>query len=200
VEPPRIVIERDPLSAQRRLVTIVSPYVDETNVPVVRLFRGASVRNVATNSELQFAQELPMEIAGPGVWQASIPTGFTFLVDARMPEDIEPTAAEGDERPYDEELAAFGPDTASLERLAAIGGGALLDAPLAITAEASPVPSMRSLRTPLLLLALLVYLLSLLVLRLPDRALATGFEVERPSRIPQPSRRSVPPAETKEAA
>jgi Mg-chelatase subunit ChlD len=200
VEPPRIVIERDPLSAQRRLVTIVSPYVDEANVPVVRLFRGASVRNVATNSEPQFAEELPMEIAGPGVWQASIPTGFTFLVDARMPEDIEPTAAEGDERPYDEELAAFGPDTASLERLAAIGGGALLEAPLAITAEASPVPAMRSLRTPLLLLALFFYLFSLLVLRLPDRALATGFEVERPSRIPQPSRRSVPPAETKEAA
>jgi Mg-chelatase subunit ChlD len=53
---------------------------------------------------------------------------------------------------------------------------------------------------PLLLLALFFYLFSLLVLRLPDRALATGFEVERPSRIPQPSRRSVPPAETKEAA
>ncbi|MFO0712017.1 MAG: VWA domain-containing protein [Sandaracinus sp.] len=200
VEPPRIVIERDPLSAQRRLVTIISPYVDESNVPVVRLFRGATVRNVVTNSDPQFAQELPMEIAGPGVWQASIQTGFTFLVDARMPEDIEPTAAEGDERPYDEELAAFGPDQAALERLAAIGGGLLLDAPLGITTEASPVPSMRSLRTPLLVLALLFYLFSLLLLRLPDRALATGFEVERPSRIPQPSRRSVPPADTKEAA
>lgn len=194
VEPPRILIERDPLSAQRRLVTIISPYVDTRNVPIVRLFRGASVRNVATGSAPTFAEELPMEIAGPGVWQASIPTGFTFLVDARMPEDVEPTAAEGDERPYDEELAAFGPDTATLERLAALGGGTLLAAPLEITHEASAVPAMRSLRTPLLLLALLVYLFSLLVLRLPDRALATGFEVERPSRVPQPSRRSVPPA------
>lgn len=194
VEPPRILIERDPLSSQRRLVTIISPYVDTRNVPVVRLFRGASVRNVATGSEPTFAESLPMEIAGPGVWQASIQTGFTFLVDARMPEDVEPTAAEGDERPYDEELAAFGPDTATLERLAAIGGGTLLGAPLEITSEATAVPAMRSLRTPLLLLALLVYLLSLLLLRLPDRSLATGFEVERPSRVPQPSRRSVPPA------
>lgn len=194
VEPPRILIERDPLSAQRRLVTIISPYVDTRNVPIVRLFRGASVRNVATGSDPTFAEELPMEIAGPGVWQASLQTGFTFLVDARMPEDVEPTAAEGDERPYDEELAAFGPDTATLERLAAIGGGTLLTAPLEITHEASAVPAMRPLRTPLLLLALLFYLFSLLLLRLPDRALATGFEVERPSRVPQPSRRSVPPA------
>ncbi|MFN7702483.1 MAG: VWA domain-containing protein [Deltaproteobacteria bacterium] len=200
VEPPRILIERDPLSSQRRLVTIVSPYVDEANVPVVRLFRGASVRNVATQSEPRFAEELPMEIAGPGVWQASIPTGFTFLVDARLPEDVEPAVAEGDARPYDAELAAFGPDEASLARLAVIGGGALLEAPLAILEEARPVSAMRSLRTPLLALALVLYLLSLLLLRWPDRALATGFEVERSSRIPQPSRRSVPPAETKEAA
>ena len=34
-------------------------------------------------------------------------------------------------------------------------------------------------------LALLFYLVSLLLLRLPDRALATGFEVERASHIPK---------------
>lgn len=193
VEPPRIVIERDPLAPSRRLVTIVSPYVDTANVPVVRLFRGATVANATTGSAPTFAEVLPMQPAGPGVWQATLQAGFTFLVDARMPEDVEPTAADGDERPYDESLASFGPDTVSLERLAALGGGAVLDAPLAITAPTTEVASMRSLRTPLLLLALLVYLASLLLLRLPDRALSTGFEVERPSRVPQPSRRSAPP-------
>lgn len=206
VEPPRIVIERDPLSAQRRLVTIISPYTDDQLVPVVRLFRGATVRSQAAQTGVQRpgqpmgAEQLPMELAGPGVWQASISAGFTFLVDARMPLDVEPTAADGDERPYDEELAAFGPDTATLERLAALGGGTVLPAAIGIVSPASEVPAMRSLRTPLLVLALLFYLASLLLLRLPDRALSTGFEVERPSRIPQPSRRSVPPAEPERKA
>jgi hypothetical protein len=191
VEPPRIVIEPDPLSAQRRLVTIVSPFTDDQLVPVARLFRGATVAS-ARGGRPVGAEQLPMRLVGPGTWQASITTGLTFLVDARLPADIEPTVARGDERPYDAELAAFGPDLAALERLAALGGGAVLAAPLEITAPAASVPAMRSLRTPLLVLALFVYLASLLLLRLPDRALATGFEVERPSRIPQPSRRSAP--------
>lgn len=192
IEPPRIVIEPDPLSAQRRLVTVISPFTDDRLVPVVRLFRGATVAS-ARGGQPVGAEQLPMRLVGPGTWQASITAGFTFLVDARLPTDVEPTVAQGDERPYDAELAAFGPDHPSLERVAAMGGGAVLDAPLGITVPAASVPVMRSLRTPLLVLALLVYLASLLLLRLPDRALATGFEVERPSRVPQPSRRSAPP-------
>jgi Mg-chelatase subunit ChlD len=199
IEPPRIVVEPDPLSEQRRLVTVVSPFTDDQLVPVVRLFRGATVRS-ANGGQPVGAEQLPMTLAGPGTWQASISTGFTFLVDARLPADVEPTVAQGDERPYDAELAAFGPDLATLERLASLGGGTVLEAPLGITAPATAVPAMRSLRTPLLVLALLVYLLSLLLLRLPDRSLATGFEVERPSRIPQPSRRSAPPAPPKTGA
>ena len=39
-----------------------------------------------------------------------------------------------------------------------------------------------------LVLALLLYLASLLLLRLPDRRLASGLAHERPSRVPVPAR------------
>lgn len=192
-DPPRIVVERDPLSADRRLLTVVSVGTDERVLPVVRLFRDATVATLGSLNRAANGEPLEMATVGPGVLQASVPVGSGFLVDARMPNDVEPTAAAGDERPYDEELATFGPDPAALERLAAIGGGSVLATPADVLATPAPVAAMRSLRTPLLVLALLSYLVSLLLLRLPDRALASSVALERPSRVPNPSRRSVPP-------
>jgi hypothetical protein len=177
IEPPRVIVERDPLEQDRRTVTVISPFTDMAPAPVVRLFRARAA-----------GQTLEVLPQGPGVWQAEIPVGTAFLVDARMPFDPEPTAAAGDELPYPEELRAFGPDRPALERLAALGGGRVLTAPLGILEEHAEAEVMRPLRTPLLALALALYLLSLLLLRMPDRRLATGTSIERPSRIPVPAR------------
>ncbi len=190
VEPPRLFIEPDPLASARRVVTVASPYIDTRNVPVVHLYRDGVI---FAPSIASVGDPLRMAIAGPGVWQTTIDASAHVLVDARMPSDVEPSAAVGDEVPYDPELTAFGPDPAALERLAELGGGRVVVTPDAMLREAAPVPSMRSSRTPLLVLALLAYLLSLLFLRLPDRALTREVEAERPSRIPRPSRHSAPP-------
>ena len=177
IEPPRIAIERDPLREDVRIVTVTSPFTEMEPAPVVRLFRGRGA-----------PEALELAPRGPGVWQAELPVGFTFLVDARLPFDPEPTAAAGDEVPYPEALRAFGPDRASLDRLAAIGGGRVLDAPLGILEVPGEAVVMRALRTPLLITAILLYLHSQLLLRLPDRRLASGLATERPSRIPVPAR------------
>ncbi|MDQ3034926.1 MAG: VWA domain-containing protein [Myxococcota bacterium] len=177
IEPPRIAIEADPLREDVRLVTVTSPFAAIEPAPIVRLFR-----------ERGAGQALELAPRGPGVWQAELPVGFTFLVDARMPFDPEPTAAAGDEQPFPVALRAFGPELASLERLAAIGGGRVLEAPLGVLELPGEAEVMRPLRTPLLLAALLFYLASLLLLRMPDRRLASGLALERPSRIPVPAR------------
>lgn len=195
VEPPRLYVEPDPLDASRRLVTVASPYVDTRHVPVVHLYRDGVLFGDANAG----VAPLRMDVAGPGVWQTSVPAGPHLLVDARMPEDVEPSVALSDEEPYDAELMAFGVDHASLERLAELGGGRVLERPDALLSAPAPIPSMRSLRTPLLLSAILLYLLSLLFLRLPDRALSRAVEAERPSRVPRPSRRSAPPLPPRDA-
>lgn len=170
IEPPRIHIEPNPLDADRRVVTVVSPFVESDVVPVVRLFRGRGEPSA-----------LEVVARGPGVFQAEVPVGFTMLLDARLPIDPEPTAAAGDERPYAPELLRFGPDTHALERMAELGGGAVLSAPAEVLAEGGEAWVMQPLRIPLLLSALLAYLLSLLLLRLPDRTITT-VTAEEPSR------------------
>jgi hypothetical protein len=177
VEPPRIAIERDPLRDDVRVVTVISPFTEMEPAPVVRLFRE---RGVLT--------PLSMEPRGPGVWQAEIPVGRAFLVDARMPFDPEPTASAGDELPYPAELRAFGPDHAAIARLAALGGGRVLEAPAGVLEGRTAAEVMRPLRTLLLAAALFFYLLGLLLLRMPDRRLASGRSAERPSRVPVPAR------------
>ena len=177
VEPPRVTIEPDPIDQGQRIVTVVSPFPFEEPTPIVRIFRQR------TESSL-----LELETVGPGVWQTSVPTGFTFLVDARLPLDPEPTAADGDEAPYAESLARFGPDEAMLERLALLGGGTVVDAPSAILAAPGEAFVRVPLRMGFLFAALAIYLLSLLLVRLPDRAVASAGVVERPSRIPVPAR------------
>lgn len=177
IEPLRVTIERDPLRDEVRLVTVTSPFTEMEPAPIVRLFRGRGAAEPMTLSE-----------RGPGVWQAAIPVGFTFLVDARLPFDPEPTAAAGDEVPYPEPLRAFGPDDAAIERLAALGGGSVLEAPAQILAAPGEAVVMRALRAPLLIAAITLYLLSLLLLRMPDRRMASGISMERPSRVPVPAR------------
>ena len=175
VEPPHIIVERDPASAARRVVTVVSPFPFEEPAPVARIARGREVPS-----------ELELGIVGPGVWQTTVPAGFTFLVDARLPLDPEPTSAAGDETPYDPELARFGPDRASLDRLAELGGGTVIASVAEALAEPGDALVRMPLRLPLLFAALLVYLLSLLAIRLPDRAVASAAIPERSSRIPMP--------------
>lgn len=177
IEPPRIIVEHDPAHADRRVVTVVSPFPFEDPAPVARIVRGR-----------EEPAELPLEIVGPGVWQTSVPAGFTFLVDARLPLDPEPTSAAGDETPYDPELARFGPDRASLERLASLGGGQLITAPADALAAPGEAFVRMPMRLPLLFAALLVYLLSLLLVRMPDRAVASASLPERSSRVPMPPR------------
>lgn len=192
IEPPRVHIERDPIDADRRIITVVSPFTESDVVPIARLTRTRT-------------DTVPLELVarGPGVFQAEVPVGFTMLVDARLPIDPEPTAAAGDERPYDEELIRFGPDRVGLERMATLGGGVVLDAPLAILAAEGQAWVMQPLKIPLLAGGLLFYLLSLLLLRLPDRTITT-VTAEEPARssIVPTTRVSRPPSppSRKEAA
>lgn len=177
IEPPRVTIERDPAHADRRVVTVVSPFPFEEPAPVARIVRGREVPTV-----------LELGVVGPGVWQTSVPAGFTFLVDARLPLDPEPTSAAGDETPYDAELARFGPDRASLERLASLGGGEVIASPADALATPGEAHVRLPIRLPFLFAALVVYLLSLLFVRMPDRAVASASIPERTSRISMPPR------------
>jgi hypothetical protein len=129
------------------------------------------------------------------VFQAELPIGAGLLVDARMPFDPEPTAAAGDDLPYPAALRTFGPDRAAIARLAALGGGRVLDAPADVLDAPADVLEvrhraevLRPMRTPLLVAALFFYLLGLLWLRMPDRRLASALQVQRPSRMSVPAR------------
>jgi hypothetical protein len=184
IDPPRIAIERDPVRADLRIVTITSPFLEMELVPVVRWFR-------APNE----VEPVELEARGPGVFQAELPIGAGLLVDARMPFDPEPTAAAGDDLPYPAALRTFGPDRAAIARLAALGGGRVLDAPADVLDAPADVLEvrhraevLRPMRTPLLVAALFFYLLGLLWLRMPDRRLASALQVQRPSRMSVPAR------------
>jgi Ca-activated chloride channel family protein len=184
IEPPRIHLEPNPLDPDRRIVTVVSPFVASDVEPVVRLFRGRGEPS-----------PLAVIARGPGIFQAEVPVGFTMLVDARLPLDPEPTAAAGDERPYAPDLTRFGPDLPALARMAELGGGALRSAPDEVLAAGGEAWVMQPLRIPLLLGALLTYLLSLLLLRLPDPTLTT-VSAEAPGRssVVPTTRLSRPPS------
>jgi hypothetical protein len=158
--------------------------VESDVVPLVRLFRGRGEPSA-----------LEVIARGPGIFQAEVPVGFTMLVDARLPIDPEPTAAAGDERPYAPELSRFGPDRGALERMAELGGGAVWSAPSEVLAARGEAWVMQPLRIPLLLAALLAYLVSLLLLRLPDPTITT-VSAEAPGRssVVPTTRLSRPPS------
>jgi hypothetical protein len=164
IEKPQITVETDPVNRDRRIVTITSPFLS-MDAPEARIFRDASA-----------GTPLALTPKGPGVFQAEVPIERGFLVTARMPFDPDPAAAEGDEEPYPRALRAFGPDAEALERLASLGGGRVLEEPSDIFETSSEALVRRALRTPLLVLALLTYLASLLLLRMPDRRLGRALD------------------------
>lgn len=184
IQPPQLSIAAHPLVPGVQVATVLGPTVRSDTVPVVRIFREAG-------------QGEPLELVerGPGVWQSEILEEDGFLLDARMPTDERPTVALGFDRPYDPEIAVFGENRAELERLAAAGGGAVLETPAAIVEGVEEEGVMRSLRTPLLAGALFMYLFGLLLLRLPDHSV--GATVVRPQRKRRRwgSRRSTTPPE-----
>jgi len=157
-----------------RRVIAVGPEVEPTAPPIVQIARSRDE-----------PRRVDLSVAAPGVWQAEVPLGDGFLVDGRLPADPEPSAAAGADHPYPEELRELGPDRARLEELATLGGGRVLSGAADVIAAVDPRTVDRSLRLPLLVAALLVYLFGLLLMRLPDRA--AGIQVEalpgaRPSR------------------
>lgn len=169
IDPPQLSLRPHPLVAGVQVLTVLAPILASEPVPLVRAFRGAGD-----------GEALELIGRGPGVWQSELAESGGFLVDARMPGDERPTAAVGHDRPYDPELAVFGSDRAELERLAAAGGGRVLDEVAQIVEGIEEQPVMRPLRTPLLAAALAMYLLGLLLLRLPDHSV--GATVVRPER------------------
>ncbi|MBX3273966.1 MAG: VWA domain-containing protein [Sandaracinaceae bacterium] len=190
IQPPQVRLAAHPLVEGVEVATVIAPTVSSDEVPVVRIFR-----------EAQRSEPLELVERGPGVWQSEILEDEGFLLDARMPVDERPTVAVGHDRPYDPELAVFGADHAELARLAAAGGGRVLDAPGAIAESVEEEGVTRTLRTPLLAAALGLYLLGLLLLRLPDHSVgATVTRAERSrwgrkrrSLAPDEPRRSQPP-------
>lgn len=169
IQPPQLRLAPHPLVEGVQVATVLGPSISSEQVPVVRIFREAGE-----------AQPLELIERGPGVWQSEILEGEGFLLDARMPIDERPTVAVGHDRPYDPELAVFGSDRAELQRLAAAGGGEVLDTPDAIVEAVEEEAVMRSLRLPLLVAGLLMYLLGLFLLRLPDHSVSAT--VTRPER------------------
>jgi len=114
-----------------------------------------------------------------------------FLALARMPGDPEPTAAMAVDRSYPEELSRFGHDETALSRLAEVGGGRVLADPAEAFADVTAEPVSTPLALWLFLSALFFYLVSVLLLRLPDDAAARAAA----AKIARPSRWSEPPDE-----
>ncbi|MCC6873623.1 MAG: VWA domain-containing protein [Sandaracinaceae bacterium] len=168
IDPPQLRLQPHPLVEGVQVLTVLAPTIASEPRPILTLWRGR-----------ERGEPIELGERGPGVWQADLIEDVGFLVDARMPSDEHPTVALGFDRPYDPEVRAFGSDRVALERLAAAGGGRVLERAEAITEAATEVMSQRSLRTPLLAAALALYLLSLLLLRLPDHSvLATVVRTE----------------------
>lgn len=169
VDPPQLRVTPHPLVQGVQVLTVLAPTIESEPMPIVRLYR-----------EPGEGEAIELIARGPGVWQADVIEDRGFLVDARMPSDERPTVAVGFDRPYHPELALFGSDPVELERLAAAGGGRVLQRVDAILERAEEQSVMRSMRAPLLAVALALYLLGLLLLRLPDHSVSAT--VVRPER------------------
>lgn len=162
-DPVGVRLDRDPRRLDSRLLTITGPTIGSDPIPVVRLSR-------ARTGE---AETPALRLVGPGVWQSEVSVGDGFVVSARMPWDLEPTAAAAVDHSYAEELSAFGADRDALTALATLGGGRVLATPADVLAKTGAEESFpRSLRFPLLCAALALYLLGLLLLRLPEKRAA----------------------------
>lgn len=139
-----------------RRVSVVAPTTASDVAPVVTLSRGRSE-----------GVRVPVHPTAPGVWTASVPLGEGFVVDARMPSSREPSVAAGAELPYPAELRAFGPDEPALAAVARAGGGRVIRRLDEALADVRAERVMREMRLPLLLGALVMYLLGVVALRVP---------------------------------
>ena len=142
--------------ADVRRVSIVAPTTASDVAPIVTLSRG----------RLEGVR-LAVRPTAPGVWTATVALGEGFVVDARMPASREPTVAGGAEVPYPTELRGFGSDAPALEAIARAGGGRVVRRLEEVFADVRGERVMREARLPLLLGALVAYLLGVLALRLP---------------------------------
>lgn len=139
-----------------RRVSVVAPTTATAPAPVVMLSRGR-VEGV----------RLAVRPTAPGVWTASVALGEGFVVDARMPSSREPTVAGGAEAPYPDELRAFGSDAPALAAIARAGDGRVIRRLDEALSEVRAQRVMREARLPLLVGALVAYLLGVLALRMP---------------------------------
>ena len=187
VEPLEVSVLEVPGEPALRDVLVTGPTVGSAPVPVATLSRDGD-----DEGALELAE------AGPGMWRARVPVERGFLVTARLPGDPEPTAAAGEDASYPAELARFGVDADALARWAEIGGGRVLTVPGQALESVTPRAVERSMRTPMLALALVLYLLGLLLLRLPDRRAAVEAPRIRRAPAARPRGRETPPR--KEAA
>jgi hypothetical protein len=160
-EPLEVRVEPHPTRVDSRIVTVLTPYIGLEPMPIAGISYQANA-----------VEPLELVARGPGIFQAHVPIRDGFVVEARLPNDIEPTAAAGDDFPFPPELRAFGADREALARFADVGGGRVLQSSEEILANVVPAPVMRAMRLPLLLAALFVYLLGVLMLRWPERKTA----------------------------
>ena len=140
----------------------------------------------------------PLELTrrGPGLWQVEVEVGDGFVASGHMTESDEAVVAVAVDHPFSPELANFGSDDVALATLAEQGGGRVIDDLGLILAPGGQVPTMQPLRLPLLLLALFLYLLSVLLLRLPRDTKARALTLIRrrgKSQAPPPPPAEVPP-------
>jgi uncharacterized protein YegL len=186
VEPLELRVDPLPGVANRVRVVAVAPTIHALPTPVVRLHRAGAP--VAVDAE---GERVPLEVVGPGLFAAEVEVGQGFMVEGRMPDDPEPTAAVSVDRTYPDELSRFGRDNAVLARLAEVGGGSVLGDVSEAFADVRPQAVPTPLAVWLFFAALVLYLLSVLLLRLPDDAAAKAAA----AKIARPSRWSEPPDE-----
>ncbi len=171
VEPVELHLSTPIAHPNQRVLTVVGASTELRPEPIIELHRGRTGD----------AERLRLLPRGPGVWQTTVPLRDGILITGRMPEHPEPTAAVGDERPYREAMRRFGVDQSGLAALAALGGGEVVADPAAITQNVESQPAMVEARNALLGAAIALYLLSLLLLRLPDRRqVAPSIPVAKP--------------------
>ncbi len=149
-------VESVPGRADIRRISIVAPTTANEPAPIATISRG----------RLEGVR-LAVHPSAPGVWTANVALERGFVVDARMPSSREPTVAVGSEIPYPTELRAFGGDLPALAAIARAGGGRVIHRLDEVLADVQGQRVMREVRLPLLLAALVSYLLGVLALRLP---------------------------------
>lgn len=167
-------VDAVPADNAHQVVTVASRDLEAESPPFVVLARGTSA-----NKPIELVQR------GPGLWQAEIDLGEGFVATGHLQEGDEPVAAVAVDNPYPRELSAFGADQSALSLIAETGDGVLFEGLEQVLAPGGEVPTMQRLRLPLLLIALLLYLASVLLLRLPQNARATAARlIKRKKKTP----------------